>query len=96
MRRRRRASAPALATYYATGAFPEFDPSAWEGETLYARWEAWMHAQTWADTLTAGDLAAWMDYADTVAPPMTGDDWVRAVGVDARRGGHLVRNGKRF
>ena len=92
MRRRRHSETPALATYYRTGKWPAFDPSAWPGDTLYARWEAWHAAQTWTDALTADDLTAWADYAASVAPTMTGDDWVRAVGVDARRGGHVVKN----
>ena len=92
MRRRRHSAVPALAAYYQAGTFPEFDPADWEGDTLYARWEAWHAAQTWTDALTADDLTAWADYAASVAPTMTGDDWVRAVGVDARRGGHLVDN----
>lgn len=92
MRRRRQASAPALATYYSTGEFPTFDPSEWDGDTLYARWEAWFDAQAWADVLTAEDLAAWSDYAASVAPVMVGEDWIRALGVDARRGGHVVKN----
>ena len=93
MRRRRRASAPALATYYSTGDFPTFDPSEWDGDTLYARWEAWFDAQSWADVLTADDLAAWCEHAEALAPVMVGEDWIRALGVDARQGGHVVKNG---
>ena len=45
MTSRRRASAPALATYYSNGESPTFDPSEWERNTLDARWEAWF--DTW-------------------------------------------------
>ncbi|MCK6095489.1 hypothetical protein KZX06_05875 [Micrococcus sp. EYE_162] len=93
MRRRERAAPPVLDAYYRTGAFPEFDPSAWEGDTLYARWEAWLNSQAWADSLTADDLSAWCDHAEALAPPMVGEDWTRTVGVDVRRGGRVVTAG---
>ena len=96
MRRRRQSETPALATYYRTGEWPAFDPSAWPGDTLYVRWEAWWDAQEFVNDLAPDDLHAWTQSAEAGAPVMVGEDWIRALGVDARRGGHLVRNGKRF
>ncbi|MCV7530771.1 hypothetical protein M3E04_001365 [Micrococcus luteus] len=88
-----RAVPPVLEAYYSTGALQLFDPSGWEGDTLYARWEAWFNAQAWAETLTAEDLTAWCDHAEALAPPVVGEDWTRTVGVDVRRGGRVVAAG---
>ncbi|MCV7584094.1 hypothetical protein M3C00_008855 [Micrococcus luteus] len=93
MRRRRPAAPSVLEAYYSTGEFPMFDPAAWGGDTLYARWEAWFNAQAWADALTAEDLTAWGDHAEALAPPVVGEDWTRTAGVDARRGGRVVAAG---
>lgn len=92
MRRRPKAKAPAVASYLATGRWPTFDPMDWEGATMWARWEQWYLAQTWATDLGPELWTAWNDYAASVQPPMVPQDWIDTVGVDVSRGGHLVKD----
>ncbi|MGJ5591845.1 hypothetical protein ACSBQY_11635 [Micrococcus lylae] len=69
-----------------------FDPMEWEGDTLYARWEAWYFAQEWANDLPSELMVDWNEHAREQMPPMVPQDWIDAIGVDAMRGGHLVKD----
>lgn len=95
MRRRPRATAPAVSSYLDTGEWPSFDPMAWPGNTIYARWESWYAAQTWALDLEPQLWTAWNEHARSQQPPMVPQDWIDTVGVDVSRGGHLVKDRKK-
>lgn len=59
---------------------------------MWARWEAWYLAQDWANDLPSELWTAWNEHARSQQPPMIAQDWIDALGVDAMRGGHLVKD----
>ena len=81
MRRRPKPSAPPVAQYLNTGAWPVFDPIEWPGDTLWQRWEAWFMAQEWVNDLPVDLWVSWDEHAREQMPPMSPNDWIDTLGV---------------